>query len=239
MKTLYTEYENIGNAKLAFRQNGNGNILILLHGNSESKKIYARYQTHFFKTFHTIAIDSRGHGETVSEDSDYSIDQYSDDIIKFCACQRIEQAYVIGYSDGGNISLLLAKKAPNVFKRIVAISPNYLMSGMTDSSLRLFRLAVKVASFLNKVGILQKRAVMRLMLIFKDIGINDDELRNIKTNVCLLYAEKDMVKEDHIKHIAQLIPASRLIRIESCNHLFILNKKETIESISRYLNEAV
>ena len=237
MAKLLTEYVDLSDVKLAFRQHGNGPTLILLHGNSESKKIFARYQTDYFKIYHTIAVDSRGHGESVSNDSEYSINQYSDDIIRLCEAKGIEQAYLIGYSDGGNISLFLAKKAPQIFRKIVAISPNYLVSGMTEGTLKLIKNMVKIFIFIGKLGINTKKSIMRFMLMLNDIGITDDELKSIQANMKILYAEKDAVKEEHIKQIADLISNCSIQKINHCKHLTILNKKETIEAIKQYLLE--
>ncbi|HNT77772.1 MAG TPA: alpha/beta hydrolase, partial [Anaerolineae bacterium] len=127
MEKLSTAYVDLGDVKIAYRDYGAGPTLILLHGNSESKSLFTQHQTIHFKMFHTIAIDSRGHGETLSEDTHYSIGQYSDDVIRLCQAKGITEAGVVGYSDGGNIALFLAKKAPQLFKKIVAISPNYLV----------------------------------------------------------------------------------------------------------------
>ena len=237
MSKLETEFVDLKDARIAFRQFGSGTILMLLHGNSQSKKIFSRYQTEYFKMYNTIAVDSRGHGESESNDDEYSIDQYSNDIIEFCETKGIKEAYLIGYSDGGNISLLLAKKAPTIFKKIVAISPNYLVSGMKDGSLRMIRIMVRLFKLLGRIGINTKKSIMRFVLMLNDIGITDDELRSIQTNIKILYAENDFVKEEHIKRISELVPNSTLKKINHCNHLTILDKKETIAIIKPYLRD--
>ena len=112
MNKLPTEYVDLPDIRIAYTQYGNGQVLVLLHGNSESKSIFTEYQTKHFLMFHTFAVDSRGHGESKSTDDEYTIDQFSDDVINLCKTKRINQAYVIGYSDGGNIAFFLAKKAP-------------------------------------------------------------------------------------------------------------------------------
>jgi len=237
MDKLKTEYVNIANARIAFRQYGTGTALILLHGNSQNKKIFNRYQTDHFKMFHTIAVDSRGHGESESNDSKYTIELYSDDIIRLCDIKGIRKANVIGYSDGGNIALLLAKKAPNVFNKIVTISPNYLASGLTQNSIKLIRTMVKIFTFLGYFGLKTKKSIMRFMLMLNDIGITENELKAIPTNINIIYAEKDMIKEEHIERIAELVPNSTINRINHCNHFTIFHKKETIATIRRYLLE--
>jgi len=191
MAGLKTEYVDLPDARIAYTQAGSGIPLVLLHGNSASKRMFRRYQADYFTQYRAIAIDSRGHGESVSSDAEYSFDLYSDDVIKACGVLSIAKAFVIGYSDGGNLALLLAKKAPEVFTKIVAISPNYLASGLKDNMLAMFRKMSKILVFLGRLGLNTRKQVKRFDLILKDIGISEKELGSIRTNVKILYAGND------------------------------------------------
>jgi len=234
MEKLSTKFLDCRDAKIAYREYGNGPTVILLHGNSESKALFSKYQMVHFNTFHTIAIDSRGHGETRSYDAQYSINQYSDDVIAFCRAKNIVEAFIIGYSDGGNIALFLAAKEPKIFKKIVAISPNYLVSGTTDGTLRFFRAVAKMLGMLDRLRLPTRKALMRFDLMLNDIGITEEELSSIQTNMRILYAEKDMIKEEHIIDMHRLISGSTIKKIKRSNHMTILYKQETIEDIKDY-----
>ncbi len=235
MIKLVTEYSDVGDARIAYRQNGTGPVLFLLHGNSASKKEFTKYQLDYFKDFNTIALDSRGHGETISTDTEYTFDKYSDDVIAFCASKQISNAYIIGYSDGGNLALHLAKKAPHIFKKIIAISPNYLADGLKEKFSNNLKKIMKVLSFLRQIGIPTKIIMMRFELMTNDIGLTEDDLKGINTSVKILYAENDLIKEQHIIKLACLIPESIVNKIMKSNHLTIFYKKETIECIREYL----
>ena len=237
MSELLTEYIDLPDLTIAYTQHGSGRVLILLHGNSESKSIFTEYQRKHFPMFHTIALDSRGHGESKSTDDEYTIDQFSDDVINFCKAKGINQAYVIGYSDGGNTALFLANKAPELFPRIIAISPNYLVSGTTDDALRTIRILYKLMSFLNRIGLGFKKSLMRINLMLRDIGISDEELSGIRTKVKIIYAEHDLIKETHLQQLASLIPGSTLDKVNDCNHMTILNKPDAIEIMKRYFQD--
>jgi pimeloyl-ACP methyl ester carboxylesterase len=226
---LKTEYASLEGIQIAYTQFGEGLTLLLLHGNSESKGIFKQYQTQYFTMFHTFALDSRGHGESKSTDEEYSIKQYSEDVINFCKAQQISQAYVIGYSDGGNIVLFLASKAPELFPRLVAISPNYLVSGTTDGALRLVHRLYRLAGFLNRLGFNLKKSMMRVRLMLTDIGISEAELRDIRTHLKIIYAENDVIKEEHLRHLAALVRNSSLDKVAGTNHMTILNNPETID----------
>jgi len=234
MKKISTEFIDVAGARIAYIRCGSGPALVLLHSNSSSKAEFSRYQREYFADFDTLAIDSRGHGQTISPAADFNFDRYSDDVLAVCTGLGINEANVIGYSDGGNLALHLAKKAPQVFKKIIAISPNYLASGLNEKSLRVIQTAVKIASFLGRLGLPTKRFVMRLELMANDIGLNEADLQSIHTNVKILYAEHDLIQEVHILKIAGLIPHCGLQKIMGSNHLTIFNRKETLTSMRDY-----
>jgi pimeloyl-ACP methyl ester carboxylesterase len=236
MVKLTTKFQDLGDVKIAYTEHGTGPALILLHGNSESKAIFSGYQQVHFKAFRTLALDSRGHGETLSQDERYTIEQYANDVIAFCRAKRLERAFVIGYSDGGNIALFLAKKEPELFPKIVAISPNYLVSGTSDGALRLFRAIAWVTRILGKLGLPTRKALLRLDLMLTDIGISAEELGGIRTSMRFLYAEKDLIKEEHILEMVRLVPGATVRKIAGCNHMNILNQQEAIEDMQAYLS---
>jgi pimeloyl-ACP methyl ester carboxylesterase len=236
MQNLKTKYLDLPDIRIAYSEHGEGPTLLLLHGNSESKGIFMKYQTEHFKSFHTFALDSRGHGQSKSKDAAYSIEQYSQDVIQFCHVLGIEKASVIGYSDGGNISLFLGLKAPETFKRIIAISPNTLVSGTTDKALKMFTNIYKVFQFLSKLGVNTTNFMMRFDLMLNDIGLYEKDLHNIKTNLRILYAENDMIKEDHILYIHGNVPGSSVQKIDHCTHLNILESMNAIQDMHAFLD---
>ena len=225
----------LDNVKIAYCEYGSGPNLILIHGNLQNKKVFKKHQLEYFNDFHTIAIDSRGFGQSTSKDSDFSIDQYSDDIIKFCYKLGIKETYVVGFSDGGNVCLFLAKKHPEIFIKIVTISPNYLVSGLTED--KITEKIHKLFLFLQKIKLPMKKAISKWELMMKDIGITDDDLKNINANMLIMYAENDLIKEEHILKMAELIKNCALIKIKNSTHMNIINKEETIKNIMNFLKK--
>lgn len=236
MRKIETKYAMLSTIKLSYSEYGKGKNLLLLHGNSENKSIFAKYQTEYLKNFHTYAIDSRGHGKSVSVDEKYTIQQYSEDIIEFCRYLRIDRAFVLGYSDGGNISLFLAAKDPKRFPKIYAISPNYLVSGTTESSLNFLRKIYRMLIFMKKIGFNTRKAIMRFDLMLNDIGLSKQQLQSISTQVRLAYAEKDMIKHEHILEICSLIPCATAKKINGCTHLSEFKSTELISDMQNFFS---
>ena len=235
MTPLPTQYQELPDIRVAYCEHGAGPTLIFLHGNSESKKIFAHYQTEHFADYHTIALDSRGHGQSRSVDHELTIPQLANDVINFCIAKGIQRTHLVGYSDGGNIALLLAKNAPHLFDKIVAIAPNYLVSGTEEKTLRTFTRLYKLWKFLRRLGLPAQKIIMRFDLMMNDIGITADELRSINTGMKILYAEKEMIKPEHIREIAELVPNTELEMIPGCTHMNILRQPATAAAIRQYL----
>jgi len=231
MKTKYIELDNV---KIAYREYGSGPNLLLIHGNLQNKNVFKKHQLEYFKDFHTFAIDSRGFGQSISKTADFSIEQYSDDVIDFCEKLDIKETYVIGFSDGGNVCLFLAKNYPQIFIKIIAISPNYLVSGLTED--KITEKIHKIFLLLQKIKLPMEKAISKWELMMKDIGLTDDDLKNINANMLIMYAENDLIKEEHIFKMAELIKNCALIKIKNSTHMNIINKEETIKNIMNFLN---
>ncbi len=230
IKKIAAKFITVNGVTLAYREYGEGETLLLLHGNSESGKIFSKYQTEYFSRYHTFALDSRGHGKSGSEGGVLSIEQISDDVIAFCEAKTIAKARVIGYSDGGNVALFLAKKEPDRFVKIAAISPNYLVSGIVDSWLGVFKSA---HAFFGLFGLGKQR--LRFGLMLSDIGLSKEDLKSIRTGVEIVYASRDMIKEAHLIDIGESIPGARLAKITPSSHLSILKSKKAIEEMASFI----
>jgi pimeloyl-ACP methyl ester carboxylesterase len=235
MQRLKNEFVRLEDIQLAFCQHGEGDDLLLLHGNSGSNKFFKDYQLDHFADHHTIAIDSRGHGKSRSKDSSLTYEQLSLDILNFCKAKNIQQTSVIGYSDGGNLGLWLAIKAPEIFTRVVAISPNTHASGTTPEAMCAIQGFIKRMTRLGRFGWPIKRKLMSFSLMLTDTGITDADLQSIRTSVLIVYAEKDMIKEDHLQHIVDQIPGAQRVKIDNCNHFTIPFQMQTISVMKEYL----
>jgi pimeloyl-ACP methyl ester carboxylesterase len=237
MIRLKTEFVKLDDIHIAYYQHGEGSNLLLLHGNSGSKAFYKKYQLVYFSNNHSFALDSRGHGQSQSKDNNLSYEQQSMDVLNFCKAKGITQAKVIGYSDGGNLALWLAVKSPEIFSRVVAISPNTLAAGNKDGVVAAINRYLVAMKRLRKIGFPNKKQIMRFELMLTDTGMTEADLHNIKTRAMILYAEKDMIKEEHILYLADKIPGCELHKVMNCHHLNITSQEETIKVMQDYLTD--
>ena len=110
----------VNNTHLCYDDVGDGNIpIIFLHGFPFSKSMW-HGQMEFLKFQHRlIAVDIRGFGKSIDEESVLGIDLFADDLIAFMDALTIDQAIICGLSMGGFIALNAVKRFPKRFVSLI------------------------------------------------------------------------------------------------------------------------
>ena len=98
--------------RLYYEKAGDGEPLILLHGNGEDGTYFKHQMEYFSKDYRVIAIDTRGHGKSPRGEKPFTIRQFAEDLNGFMEEQGMEKAHLLGFSDGGNIALAFALRYP-------------------------------------------------------------------------------------------------------------------------------
>ena len=115
---------------LAYIEKGEGEPLILLHGNGENSE-YFEYQIEFFSRYYrVIAVDSRGHGRSERGSGELTLQRIADDLFEFMNQLSIEKANLLGFSDGGNIALLFALKHQEKIRKLIVNGANLDTKGV-------------------------------------------------------------------------------------------------------------
>lgn len=78
-----------------------------------------------------VVMDTRGHGASTLGDAELTYQLLASDAVAVLDQLHIQQADIIGWSDGGNTALMLGRYWPERVHRLVAISANFDPSGLT------------------------------------------------------------------------------------------------------------
>ena len=116
-----------------FIEKGQGDPLILLHGNGENSDYFVGQIDVFAQRYHVYALDTRGHGKTPRGDAPFTIRQFADDLRFFMDVHQIEKAHLLGFSDGGNIAMVFALKYPERVDRLILDGANLDAKGVKRS----------------------------------------------------------------------------------------------------------
>jgi pimeloyl-ACP methyl ester carboxylesterase len=112
---------HVGEARVAYYEEGSGEPLLLLHGCPFSSYIWREVIARLSSRYRCLAPDLLGLGdtETPQEGADWSLRAQTATVIGFLDALGIECAHVVGHDHGGAIAQLLASEHPERIDRLV------------------------------------------------------------------------------------------------------------------------
>lgn len=208
--------------KLNFIEQGQGQPMILLHGNGENC-VYFEHQIPFFsQDYHVIAIDTRGHGQSPRGEKPFTIKQFAEDLHDFMDEKGIGKAILLGFSDGGNIALTFALKYPERVDKMIVDGANLFPSGVKPLYQWPIEHGYRIAKLFSKKSEQAKRNAEMLGLMVNEPHIEPSELARLTMPVLVVAGTKDMIKESHTRLIYKSLPNAQMNIIEG-DH-FVANK---------------
>ena len=205
-----------------YQEKGDGEPLILLHGNGENCEYFKEQIDVFAERYHIYAIDTRGHGKTPRGDKPFTIRQFAEDLLCFMDYHQIEKTHLLGFSDGGNIAMIFAMKYPDRVNRLILNGANLNPDGVKKSVQIPIEIGFKLANKFSKKSDSARLNAEMLGLMVNDPNIKPEELCNIHAKTLVIAGKKDMILYEHTRLIAKSIPDSQLVIIKG-NH-FVANK---------------
>ncbi len=204
-------------------QKGEGEVLILLHGNGEDSSYFTHQIEYFSKYYQVIAVDTRGHGKSLRGTAPFTIRQFALDLRRFMDEKGIDRANILGFSDGANIAMVFAIKYPNRVKNLILNGGNLNARGVKFSVQLPIELGYRIAHLFSQKSEQAKRNMELLGLMVNDPNIPKQYLSKIVARTLVIAGTRDMIKEEHTKLIANSIPNAKLVLI--CGDHFIANKE--------------
>lgn len=206
-----------------YKEAGEGFPLILLHGNGENHEYFIHQIARFSKTHWVLALDTRGHGKTPRGDAPFTIAQFAEDLKLFFDEHKIQQADILGFSDGGNIAMVFAMKYPECVRNLILNGANLDSKGVKASVQLPITIGYRIASLFASKSLKALQNAELLGLMVHDTNVKPEDLRKIRARTLVIAGTKDMIKRSHTELIARSIKDAELVFLEG-DH-FIANKR--------------
>ena len=114
-----------GHQLFTYEYSKRGEATLLLHGGLSSTESWDWSVLPALKNRHVFAYDRSAHGRTGSRDGYYHFEFQTKEAISFIETVIKEPVHLLGWSDGGIISLMVALKRPDLVRSIVSIGTNF------------------------------------------------------------------------------------------------------------------
>lgn len=113
------KYADVNDIKIYYETYGEGEPLLLLHGNGGSIEGFINQIPELSKHFKVIAVDSRAQGRTTDSDQEITYALMASDMATLIDKLNLGKVNVVGWSDGGIIGLELAYAYPEKVLKVV------------------------------------------------------------------------------------------------------------------------
>lgn len=230
-------YLKLKDTNLYYEIYGEGEPLVLLHGNSGSIKDYYQQIPVLAKQYKVIAIDTRGQGKSVdTSEKDFTYKQFADDLKVLVDQLNLKKINIAGWSDGGNTGLEFALKYPENLNKLVTIGANAFPKGVDEKLFTYFKQQMHIIQMLNEPGRYNEIRLLNLMITEPNISKKD--LNKISSPVLIIAGDKDVIKPEHTEFIAKEIPHAESKIYKDATHMIPFEKAEELNAdILQFLSE--
>jgi pimeloyl-ACP methyl ester carboxylesterase len=207
---------------------GEGQPLLIIHGNGGSINNFELQIPYFAKKYKVIVADSRAHGKSFDNGDSLSYEMMSDDYATLLDTLKIDSAFVIGWSDGGINALLMAIRHPEKVKKLAAKGAN-LWPDSTSVFPEVWDLVVPEYNSLKKIqkkNVFQKANWKLLRLLVEEPHISLADLKKIKIPSLIIGGDHDVIREEHTMLIFQNLPNAYLWILPNSGHSTPINYAE-------------
>ena len=225
-------YVDNDNARIWYAAFGDGPPVVLLHGGLGNGGNWGRQVPALVASgYRAIVVDSRGQGRSSRDDRPYSYELMASDVRAVLDTLGIPKAAFIGWSDGADTALVLAKQTPERSAGIFFFACNVDASGplpfqFTDRIGRIYNRHVADYAALSPTpgGFEKMRDDLGIMQ--KDQpNYSAADLATIAVPVWSVLGEHDeFIRREHAQYIARSIRGARFVLLPEVSHFAPLQR---------------
>lgn len=206
--------------QLYYETYGQGEPLLLLHGNGQSISAFSGQIPELAKHYQVIAVDTRAQGQSTNGKQPLTYDLFAEDMSALLKVLNIPAANVVGWSDGGNTGLSLALHHPQQVKKLVTMGANLWADtlAVTPATLKEVHRGKTLTTLLYPFN-RQARQVRPLMVLLLDYPrMQATDLAGITAPTLVLAGEKDLIQPAHTRLIASSLPHGQVHIFPGLSH---------------------
>ena len=213
------KYVKTRGINLYYETYGEGEPLLIIHGNGGSINNFIYQIPYFSKSYKVILADSRAQGKSIDKGDSLSYEMMTDDLNALLDTLHVKNCNVIGWSDGGINGLLLAMRHPDKVKKLAITGAN-LWPEATAVDPFIYNWARNYYDSIKGLpaspGIKETLKLTRLLAFEPHIA--PTQLNNITCPTLVIGGDHDVILPQHTMLIAQAIPNSYLWILPNSGH---------------------
>lgn len=201
-------------SRIYFEEYGQGETLVLLHGNKGSIRDFDKQIPVLSKKFKIISFDYRDHGKSENKENFLNFELLVEDLKEILDNKNIKSTNILGFSDGANLALKFVLSYPDRVNKLILNSPNLKFSALKP----LVQVLTIIENFIYNLLPFFRRLQRVSSLLFEDLNIKKEDLTKIDKPVLFIMGQYDLIRIDHIKRISRYIKNSKLVIVPKQGH---------------------
>jgi pimeloyl-ACP methyl ester carboxylesterase len=203
---------------------GEGQPLLIIHGNGGSIANFTKNIPYFSEKYKVIIADSRAQGRSADPGDSLTYEMMADDLAALLDQLKIDSADVIGWSDGGINGVLLAIRHPEKVRKLAVTGTNLWpdTTAVPQEIWDMFRPAYATLKTKKASGAVlndqEKEGYKLLRLLCDQPNIPLSDLHKISCPALVIGGDHDVIKPAHTLLIAENIPHSYLWILPNSGH---------------------
>jgi pimeloyl-ACP methyl ester carboxylesterase len=227
-------YAVIYGRRMYYEVYGAGPPLVLLHGGGNTiLGSFARQIPLFAQTHRVIGLEQFGHGHSDAADGELSYSRMAEDSAELLRQLHVTQADIVGWSDGGIIGLILAVRHPELVRRLVISGANLRPDGVRPDFLAPppKRTGSGATAAPDHTAVMQQKLKTLWSTAPTASDIDERQLARIQAPTLVMAGDDDIIRPEHTREIARLIPHARLCILPGTPHATFSSSPDLVNPI--------
>lgn len=200
--------------------------ILMIHGGLAHGDIWAAQVADLSADYKVVVADTRGHGRSTNDGSEYSYDLLAKDYLALLDHLEIDKVHLVGWSDGANIGYVISQSDPDRLASHFAHAGNVTLDGIDPG-------AETNPVFGTYVGMMAKDyaalsstpdgfdafvgGVVKMWGTEKPGGL--EALKSVTVPTLVVQSEHDeAILMTHSEQIAASIPDAKLLVLDDVSH---------------------
>jgi pimeloyl-ACP methyl ester carboxylesterase len=231
--------EIVGHPTWVHDSGGTQPPLLLLHGGlAGSESGFETVLPSFEKTHRVVMFDRRGHGRTADTDAPFDYAAMAVETAGVIDALDLAPVHVIGYSDGGNLLLHLARNRPELITAMVLMSANFradALNAAVVAGLEAFALTeggplleAYTAQTPDGAEHWPEVVAKTITMFTTQPTFTPAELGTITTPTLVLASDDDIFPVSHSVALYEALPNAQLAIVPGTSHLHLVEKPDLV-----------
>jgi pimeloyl-ACP methyl ester carboxylesterase len=230
-------YAALTSGEVWYDEHGRGDPLVLLHGGAVDSRFFDQNVGMLAERFRVIRSDLWGHGRTGDRAGPFSLESFASDVAELIERFTGGPAHVLGHSIGAAVALILARRRPDLVRRMVQVSGGFRPDAEIGTEGRpIDAMVEQTVAFLGaRYGEVSPDGAAHFPIVVRkdfelsarEPNLTAEDVGAIAVRTLVMAADDDITPLEDMLDFYRALPDAELVIVPGTSH-FLLQEKPAL-----------